>query len=102
MDAYNEQIPPDTKTLTEPQVREIGWLKYSWIWMKWKKEEEQVIQLSPEQLCIEEGQKPRVYDVIVEKIFNSKVIQISQCSDVEELIQCMFVPYQRLVLHWIS
>ena len=63
------------------------------MWVKWKKQEEIAIQLDPEKmqkLGIPEEQAPEVYDIIVEKVFNSKMTEVFQDSNTEELLQNMF------------
>ena len=60
---------------------------------KVEEQEEIAIQLDPEEmqkLGIPEGQTPGVYDIIVEKVFNSKMTEVFQGSNIEELLQNMF------------
>lgn len=45
--------------------------------------------MDPAELGIKKGHEPRIYDVIAEKVFNSKMMEIFQGSDLEELIQCI-------------
>ena len=94
MDTYIERITPHIKKLVEEQVGELGSAKVQLsMWVKWKKQEEIAIQLDPEKmqkLGIPEGQAPGVYDIIVEKVFNSKMTEVFQGSNIEELLQNMF------------
>ena len=94
VDTYIERITPHIKKLVEEQVGELGSAKVQLsMWVKWKKQEEIAIQLDPEEiqkLGISEGQAPGVYDIIVEKVFNNKMTEVFQGSNIEELLQNMF------------
>ena len=94
VDTYIEKITPHIKKLVEEQVGELGSAKVQLsMWLKWKKQEEIAIQLDPEEiqkLGIPEGQAPGVYNIIVEKVFNSKMTDVFQGSNIEELLQNMF------------
>ena len=94
VDTYNERITPHINKLVEDQVGELGSAKVQLsMWVKWKKQEEIAIQLDPEEmqkLGIPEGQAPGLYDIIVEKVFNSKMTEVFQGSNIEELLQNMF------------
>ena len=94
VDTYIERITPHIKKLVEEQVGELGSAKVQLsMWVKWKKQEEMAIQFDPEEtqkLGIPEGQAPGVYNIIVEKVFNGKMTEVFQGSDIEELLQNMF------------
>ena len=94
VDTYTERITPHINKLVEDQVGELGSAKVQLsMWVKWKKQEEIAIQLDPEEmqkLGIPEGQAPGVYDIIVENVFNSKMTEVFQGSNIEELLQNMF------------
>ena len=94
VDTYIERITPHIKKLVEEQVGELGSAKVQLsMWVKWKKQEEIAIQLDPEEmqkLGIPEGQAPGIYDIIVEKVFNSKMTEVFQGSNIEELLQNRF------------
>ena len=94
VDTYIERITPHIKKLVEVQVGEPGSAKVQLsMWVKWKKQEEIAIQLDPEEmqkLGISEGQAPGVYNIMVEKVFNSKMAEVFQGSNIEELLQNMF------------
>ena len=94
VDTYIERITPHIKKLVEEQVGELGSARVQLsMWVKWKKQEEIAIQFDPEEtqkLGIPEGQAPGVYNIIVEKVFNGKMTEVFQGSDIEELLQNMF------------
>ena len=86
VDTYIKRMTPHIKTLIEQQTRELGSAKVQLsLWVKWKKIEERVIQS-------EDGSPstPGVYEVIVEKVFNSLMTEVYQGSDIEELLKQMF------------
>ena len=64
------------------------------MWVMWKKEEEAVISLRDD----DEGTKTS-YEVKVEKVFNSKIVEVFEGSDLEELIQSMFAHLKSQVEH---
>ena len=76
INTYIEKITPHTKTLIEQQIREMGLAKVQLcMWGKWKKTED--IQ-------------GEVNEIIVEKAFNSKMMEIFQGSNIEEILEKMF------------
>ena len=96
VDTYIKRMTPHIKTLIEQQTRELGSAKMQLsLWVKWKKIEEQVIQLA------EDGgpSTPGVYEVIVEKVFNSLMTEVYQGSDIEELLKQMFAYIKTQIEH---
>ena len=72
VDTYIEKITPYMKTLIEQQIREMGSAKVQLsMWMKWKKIEED-------------------NETTVEKAFNSKMMEIFQGSNIDEILEKMF------------
>ena len=65
------------KTLIEQQIREMGSTKVQlYMWIKWKKREE--------------FKQAEVHEIIVEKAFNSKMMEIFQGSNIDEILEKMF------------
>ena len=60
------------------------------IWVKWKKTEEMAIQLTPKELEEEKDIPREVKEIIVEKAFNSKIMEIFQGSNIGETLEKMF------------
>ena len=99
VDTYIESMTPHIKTLIEQQTREIGSTKVQLsLWVKWKKIEEQVIALVESQ-GDRDGSTPGVYEVIVEKVFNSLMTEVYQGSDIEELLKQMFAYIKTQIDH---
>ena len=56
VDVNIEKITPYMRSLTEQQMREMGLAKVQlWMWVKWKKQEEVVIQLDTEEFKTSRG-----------------------------------------------
>ena len=95
VDTYIEKITPYMRSLIEQQIKEMGSAKVQLcMWVKWKKTEEMVIQLTPEEFEEAEDIPGEVKEIIVEKAFNSKMMEIFQGSNIEEILEKMFVLYQ--------
>ena len=76
------------KTLIEQQIREMGSAKVQLcMWIKWKKREES--PFDKEELK-EEGITQDFYTTIVDLPFNSKMMEIFQGSNIEEILEQMF------------
>ena len=91
VDTYIEKITPYMKTLIEQQIREMGSAKVQLcMWIKWKKREEIIIQLTPEEFEQAEDIPGEVHEIIVEKAFNSKMMEIFQGSNIDEILEKMF------------
>ena len=79
------------KTLIEQQIKDLGSVKVPiTIWEKWKKTEEMVTQLNPEEFEQAEDIHGEGHVIIVEKVFNSKMMEIFQGSDIGEILEQMF------------
>lgn len=77
------------------------------IWVKWKMQKQQVTQLDPEDLHIQESQEMIFCNVIVETTVNKTKMKIFQNRDVRELIQRMFVDMKmhgkpNITKEWLS
>ena len=82
VDTYMEQITPYLKTLIKQQIREMGSAKVQLcMWVKWKKTEkiEQAEDIPGE-----------VHEILVEKAFNSKMMEIFQGSNIDEILEQLF------------
>ena len=91
VDTYIKKITPHMKTLIEQQIKDLGSAKVQLcMWIKWKKTEEMVIQLTPEEFEEAEDIPGEVKEIIVEKAFNSKMMEIFQGSNIEEILEKMF------------
>ena len=91
VDTYIEKITPHMRSLIEQQIKEMGSVKIQLcIWVKWKITEEMVIQLTPEEFEQAENIHGEVKEIIVEKAFNSKMTEIFQRLDIEEILEQMF------------
>ena len=91
VDTYIEKIPLYMKPLIEQQIREMGLAKVQLcMWVKWKKTEEMVLQLTPEEFEETEDILGEVKEIIVAKAFNSKMMEIFQGSNIEEVLGKMF------------
>ena len=76
VDTFIEKITPYMKTLIDQQIREMGSAKAQLcMWIKWKKREDI---------------HGEVHEIIVEKAFNSKMVEIFQGSNIEEILEQMF------------
>ena len=100
------------RSLIEQQIKEMGSAKVQLcMWVKWKKSEEMVIQLTPEEFEEAEDIPGEVYEIIVEKAFNSKMMEIFQGSNIEKYwSKCLPISRhklrtqrcQSLALPWIA
>ena len=91
VDTYIKKITPYMRLLIELQIKEMGSAKVQLcMWVKWKKTEEMVIQLTHEEFEEAEDIPGEVNKIIVEKAFNSKMMEIFQGSNIEEILEQMF------------
>ena len=75
------------RSLIEQQIRKMESAKIQLcMWMKWKKTEEMVIQHTPEEFEKAKGIPGEVHEIIVEKAFNSKMMEVFQGSNIERNI----------------
>ena len=75
VDTYIEKITPYMKTLINQQIREMASAKAQLcMWIKWKREDIH----------------GEVHKIIVEKAFNSKMVEIFQGSNIDEILEKMF------------
>ena len=75
VDTYIEKITPYMKTLINQQIREMASAKAQLcMWIKWKREDIH----------------GEVHEIIVEKAFNSKMMEIFQGSNIDEILEKMF------------
>ena len=92
VDTNIEKITSHMKALIEQQIKDLGSAKVQLhMWVKWRKQEKSVIHFDAEEL--EElglDEVPGVYNVIVEKVFNSKMMEIFQGSYIEEILSQLF------------
>ena len=102
VDGYITMVTPNVKTLIEEQVKELGAAKVQLsMWVEWKKKIVRVIPLDEEDL----KEKKNVPDsegdtyIRIEKVFNSKMMEIFQGSDVDELLIKMFAHIKTQVEH---
>ena len=80
-DTNIDRILPYMRALVEQQIKEMGSAKIQLcMWIKWKKTKEMVIQLNPEEFEQAENIFGEGHDVIVEKAFNSKMMEVESDS----------------------
>ena len=100
LDSYIERLKPLLKTLVEEQVRELKSVKVQLhMWIRFKKRIEMVIPLDPGEL--EGAQDLPVgehFDRIV-KCFNSKMTEIFEGSNIDEILAAIFAFIKTQVEH---
>ena len=105
--SYIELVKPKIQKLVEEQVKTLDAAKVQMhLWVMWKKEENLLIQLDDEDIAgwsKEEKQRLResdgTFETKVEKVFNSKMVEVFQGSDVEEILQGMFAYIKTQIEH---
>ena len=105
--SYIELVKPKIQKLVEEQVKTLDAAKVQMhLWVMWKKEEKLLIQLDDEDIAgwsKEEKQRLResdgTFETKVEKVFNSKMVEVFQGSDVEEILQGMFAYIKTQIEH---
>lgn len=95
VDTYIEKVRPFFKVLIEEQVKELGSAEVQLqMWIKWVKEEKIAIQLDDEEMedlgIKNDENHPEFYNVYVDKPFNSKITEVFQDSNIEEVLENMF------------
>ena len=81
VDTYIEKITPYMKALIDQQIRDMSSAKAQLcMWIKWKREEFEQANYFPGE----------VHEIIVEKAFNSKMVEIFQGSNIDEILGKMF------------
>ena len=80
------------RLLIEQQIREMGLAKVQLcMWINWRKEEESSFRFNAEELKeLGLDDYPEFYIIIVDKPFNSKMTEIFQGSNIEEILEQMF------------
>ena len=102
VDGYIAVVTPNVKTLIEEQVKELGAAKVQLsMWIQWKKKIVRVIPLDEEELKETKDVPDSEGDayIRIEKVFNSKMMEIFQGSDVDELLMEMFAHIKTQVEH---
>ena len=95
IDTYIERVKPYIKTLIVEQRKELQSAKVQMhMWVQWKKPVELTIELDPEDL---EGAQDIEYlggsgdnFIRVDKLFNSKMTEIFEGSNIDEILSVMF------------
>ena len=76
------------KKLIQPQIKELGSVKFQfYMWVKWKKQVELALQLEPEEFQNVEDVARESHEIIVEKVFKSKMIEVFQRSDIDAIFR---------------
>ena len=107
VDSYIALVKPEVRKLVEEQVGVLDAAKVQMhLWVMWKKKERLLIQLDDDDM---EGwtdsqkqtwlESDGAYEVKVDKVFNSRMTEIFQGSDVEEILKSMFAHIKTQVEH---
>ena len=103
VNTYIEKVKPHIKTLIEEQLRELKSTKVQLhMWVRWKKPVEGLaFELSEEEMRGAQdlpGAKADQF-IRVEKVFNSKMTEIFEASDIDEILVAMFAFIKAQVEH---
>ena len=107
IDSYIALVKPEIQKLVGEQVKALDAAKVQMhLWVMWKKKEQFMIQLDDQDMddWSEEAKQEwlewdKTYETKIDKCFNSRMTEIFQGSDVEELLSVMFTHIKTQVEH---
>ena len=102
VDGYIAMVTPKLRTLIKEQVKDMGSAKVQLsMWIQWKKKIVMEIDLDEEDLADAQDVPGGETDgyIRIEKPFNSKMTQVFQGSDIDELLEGMFAYIKTQVEH---
>ena len=103
VDTYIERVKPHIKTLIEEQLRELKSVKVQLhMWVQWKKPVEGLtFELSEEEMRGAQDLSSAKADqfIRIDKVFNSKMTEIFEGSDLDEILEVMFASIKAQVEH---
>ena len=90
MKSYITLVKPKTRKLIEEQVKTLNAVKVQMhLWIMWKKKEEEK----------QAWQGSKTHETLVDKPFNSRMTEVFQGSNVEEILQGMFAHIKTQIEH---
>ena len=93
--SYIAHVTPKVSKLIVEQVKVLNSAKIQMhMWVMWKKVEERLIRLEDEDF-----EAPATYETQIEKVFNSKMTEVFQGSDIGEILHGLFAHIKTQVEH---